>query len=416
MPRALTITAILAAYNEEDVIGAVLADLMGQGVRVHLLDQGSTDGTVEEARRVQRDGLLEVEHLEGQDFSLARIIRRKEVLAAELKTDWIVNADADEIRESPWPGISFADGIEAVDRLGYNAIDFAVINFLPVHDGFRKGDDPREVFRFYEPGGAFDRLQVRCWKKEPGALDLVSTAGHEARFPGRKVFPLRFLLRHYPIRSQAHGERKVFRERRDRFAADERARGWHVQYDGLPEGASFLREPSSLIPYDPWDVRLQLALRHRGMEELEEKRRTTAEAQAAAERDRDVARAEGTALRHQLAAVRGELAGSRDAFTSARELAGVLAQQLDAGRSDLAARGRQVEAARAERDTWLRAHAAAQQESDERARDVAELRREAERTGERLAALQYRLDSVLASRAWRWTASLRALLDALSGR
>src|SRR4029453_5701283 len=102
MPRALTVTAIVAAYNEEDVIGAVLADLMDQGVRVHLLDHGSTAGTGEEARprqragrpprpptvppagragaprRVQRDGLLEIEPLDGHDFALARIIRRKE--------------------------------------------------------------------------------------------------------------------------------------------------------------------------------------------------------------------------------------------------------------------------------------------------------------------------------------------------
>lgn len=40
----------------------------------------------------------------------------------------------------------------------------------------------------------------------------------------------------------------------------------------------------------------------------------------------------------------------------------------------------------------------------------------AEASAGRLAALQYRLDAVLASRAWRWTAPVRALLDLLGGR
>src|SRR6185503_9100294 len=109
-------------------------------------------------------------------------------------------------------------------------------------------------FTHWSPARALDKLQVKAWRKT-AEVDLVSTGGHEARFPGRRVFPLRFLLRHYPIRGQAHGERKVFTERRPRFSAEERARGWHVQYDGVEEGASFLREPSSLTPYDPWSAR-----------------------------------------------------------------------------------------------------------------------------------------------------------------
>src|SRR5260221_3301709 len=187
MPRPLTVTAIIAAYNEEDVIGCVLADLLEQGVRVHLLDHGSTDGTVAEAERFLGRGLVNIEHLDSTEFSLTRIIRRKEVLAAELDTDWLLNGDADEFRESPWPGVGFIDGLREVDRMGFNAIDFALVNFHPVNDEFRKGDDPRKVFRFCEPGAVFDRLQVRCWKKQPGPLDLVATAGHEARFPDRRV-------------------------------------------------------------------------------------------------------------------------------------------------------------------------------------------------------------------------------------
>jgi len=441
MRRVLTVTAIIATYNEDDIIGAVLDDLMAQGVRVHVLDQGSSDGTLAEVERRARRGLLQVEHLDGDDFSLARIIRRKEVLAAELDTDWVVNADADEFRESPWPGVGFLAGVEEVDRLGFNAIDFAVFNFLPVHDGFRQGDDPREVFKFYEPGAMFDRLQVRCWKKQPGRLDLVSTGGHEAQFPGRRVFPLRFLLRHYPIRGQAHGERKVFKERRARFSAEERARGWHVQYDSLAEGTSFLREPSSLTPYDPGLARLGLALRHRGMEALEQELAAVREELAGVRAESARRGDELAATRQDLATVRGELAGSQDALVSARNLVSLLDREMTAARAAAEAVRVNAESVRDERDSWRRAHEVAQSQIRDRDRaaehlrgdvewlqgevrqrtaETSALRQEASATADaaerRRAALQYRLDTMLSSRIWRWTSGLRGLLDSVSRR
>src|SRR5262249_35286669 len=142
--------------------------------------------------------------------------------------------------------------------------------FWPIHDRLRPGDDVREAFPFYERGQAWDRVQIRCWKKLEVPADLASSGGHEARFPDRNVFPIRFILRHYPIRSQAHGMRKVFLQRRPRFLSSERERGWHVQYDALREGDSFLRDPARLTPWDPTLARLDLVLRHRGVEELED--------------------------------------------------------------------------------------------------------------------------------------------------
>jgi hypothetical protein len=453
MPRALTVTAIIATYNEEDVIGAVLTDLLDQGVRVHLLDQSSSDGTVAEAKRLGRRGRLTIERMEADDFALARIIRRKEVLAAELDTDWVINADADEFRESPWPGVGFVQGIEEVDRLGYNAIDFAVLNFLPVNDDFRKGQDPREVFHFYERGAIYDRLQVRCWKKQPGRLDLVSTAGHEASFPGRRVFPLRFLLRHYPIRGQAHGERKVLKERLPRFTAEERARGWHVQYDGVKEGASFLREPSSLTPYDPWSARVEVVLRNRDVDGLEsalaENQRELAasrEQLAGSRAELAGSRAELAASHQELGLVRADLLGSRETLAATRELQAGLGRELTLAHAAFQFLQQQAEGIRSERDGLLQSQSDLRGERDRLRQSQEDLRKEHDDLrleGERLegalrqghqevsmlrqelaamataserraGVLQHRLDAMLASRIWRWSAPLRALLDTLS--
>ncbi|HEV7796750.1 MAG TPA: hypothetical protein VGO73_01245, partial [Pyrinomonadaceae bacterium] len=63
-------------------------------------------------------------------------------------------------------------------------------------------------------------------------------------FAGRRVYPFKFLLKHYSFRSQEHGEKKVFRERRDRWNPLERAKGWHVHYDSMQEGHRFLRSSS----------------------------------------------------------------------------------------------------------------------------------------------------------------------------
>jgi hypothetical protein len=56
-----------------------------------------------------------------------------------------------------------------------------------------------------------------------------------------------FILRHYPIRSETHGRRKVLDERLPRYDAAERDDGWHIQYDGFASGeTSFLWDPAEL--------------------------------------------------------------------------------------------------------------------------------------------------------------------------
>ena len=140
---------------------------------------------------------------------------------------------------SPWPGTSLRDAIRWVDRLGFNAIDFRLVNFPPVDDGFTPGTDPKTYFVRWEEAAEYDRIQRKCWKA--GAEHVVlGDGGHDVRFEGRRIFPIRFLCRHYPIRSQAHGARKVVRERKGRFAADEIAMGWHRQYEHVREGHVFL--------------------------------------------------------------------------------------------------------------------------------------------------------------------------------
>ena len=389
------VTALMAAHNEEDIVGQVVRDLAEQGIGIYLLDHGSTDDTRGEVERAAGRALVGVERLDVEGFSLQAILERKAQLARELDASWFINQDADEFRESPWTDVNLFEGIRWVDTVGYNAIDFEVLNFWPTHDDFRKGDDARAAFPLYERGGTFDRLQIRAWKKVDGPFDLLSSGGHEVAFAGRRVFPLRFLLRHYPIRGQAHGERKVFQERRPRFAASERQRGWHVQYDALPPGHRFLRDPKTLTAYDPHAVRVQLALHHRGVEELE--------ATLADERR------EGERLRTKLAARVAEVERlNADIAQRSREK-----ERLDL---DLEARGREVETLGREREELGTRLASthsellgAREERDAARHQLAALQRDCESLRARLAAVE-------ASLTWRMGAPLRSAADWLRSR
>lgn len=426
------IVAILSAYNEEDIIGPVLAHLFENGIDVYFLDNHSTDGTVEEAKRWLGRGLIRIEQFptdssgaEGDrlPFDWGAILRRKEELANELAADWFIHHDADEIRESPWPGVSLRDAIRWVDRLGFNCIDFRVVNFPPIDNGFHRGTDPRTYFRYWQAPGEFDEVQIKAWKKGAAAISLAPFGGHEVRFRDRRVFPIRFLLRHYPIRSQQHGERKVFAERKARFLGTELAKGWHVQYDSWKDGDSFLGEPYHLHLYDDDRVRLELLLENEPAREAADRaRRLTDEAERLKEEQRS--------LEERLRTVdelrsRFELDASNREKTNeelARRLgtqegrAAELERQLER-HVDLSRRASELEARLSDSAALVKTVSARLDASRARAEELAASRAALEAHAARLeqenARLSGDLERLRNSTTWRWTAPLRRFLDAV---
>jgi hypothetical protein len=275
MSNSFRVVAIIAAFNEGDIISRVIGHLVENGIDVYLLDNHSTDGTVDQAKPWLGRGLLHIEMFpeEGPPgmFDWTAILSRKEKLAAELKADWFIHHDADEIREGPWPGLSLKDAIRWVDTLGFNCIDFCAFNFPPIDDGYRQGDDPRSYFTLCERVADFDIVQVKCWKAGT-PVSLLPSGGHDVEFSGRRIFPIRFLLRHYPIRSQAHGMKKVFSERKARLIEREHAQGWHLQYDQIAdEKHCFLRKPDGLNSFDLDLIRLELMMPEKATRDLAER-------------------------------------------------------------------------------------------------------------------------------------------------
>lgn len=229
------VAAVMNVHNEVDILPEVLRHLTGQGVDVHVVDNWSTDGSYELVGDLAaRDERVTVERFPdapSPHHELALLLRHGQEWAATAGYDWIIHHDADELRYSPWPGVTLAEAITFVDSLGYNAIDFSVLDFRFLED--RPDPEPpfEKSIRFFEFGGRPGHfLQIKGWRQPPGEpVDLASTGGHEAAFPGRSVFPLKFLMKHYSLRSREQANRKI----RERIPRTERARterGWHTHY------------------------------------------------------------------------------------------------------------------------------------------------------------------------------------------
>jgi hypothetical protein len=245
------------------VVNQVITHLAQQGVDVILVDNWSTDATVANAESLLGQGLIRVEKFPpagpSSSFDWDGILRYKTELAAAERADWFIHHDADEIRRSPWPEITLRDALYQADVRGFNAVDHTQLDFQPTADTFGPDDSLEKYFGYFSPASvvALD-YRVNAWKNLGHPVDLSSSGGHSVNFPGRRVFPYNFLLKHYPIRSQAHGEQKVLRERKPRWNAGERRRGWHFQYDHVRAGHRFIRSTSSLIRFDAsfYDVML----------------------------------------------------------------------------------------------------------------------------------------------------------------
>lgn len=256
----IPITAIIAAYNEGDVIYHVIRDLVEQDINVIFIDHHSTDNTLAEVRKWEGKGVIRIEafpedaglKIPRDVYAWRHILRRKQALAAEMGPGWYLHTDADEFREAPWPGIKLRAGIERVDREGYNAINFKIYDFKPTGNDFKPGQDVRECLTHYDPDiHTFNNVQIKCWKNYGQTFNLWKSGGHAVAFEGRKVYPTPFILRHYAIRSQSHGLQKVFAERKSRFDTYEREARWHDQYDKVADTEhNFLKKSADLILYN----------------------------------------------------------------------------------------------------------------------------------------------------------------------
>jgi glycosyltransferase involved in cell wall biosynthesis len=232
----MRVLAILATYNEERFIAGCLEHLFAHGVEAYLCDNQSSDRTVAIASRYLGSGLRAIEEIPRDGtYRWRRILRRKEELAAELAADWFLHLDADEVPLPERPGQTLAEGLAEADAGGSNAVEFSELTFVPTREApDHDHPDFRRTMRWYYPFAPRELHLVRAWKRQPQPVDLASTGGHVAQFPGWRLHPRRLRLCHYLFLSREHAVRKYVRKTYD---PEEVSGGWHGWRATLAEDA-----------------------------------------------------------------------------------------------------------------------------------------------------------------------------------
>lgn len=218
--------ALIATYNEERFIVPCLEHLVRHGVEAYLIDNESEDRTVPLARQFLGRGLAGIETWPRHGvYRWQGILERKEQLAATLEADWFLHHDADEIRLPPRSGQTLREALAAADQQGFNAVNFLELTFVPTRESpDHDHPDYLRTMRWYYPFLPSFPHQLKAWKKQPGPVELAWSGGHLIRFPGLRMDPTSFLMRHYLFLSKAHAMRKYVRKTYD---PEELSIGWH---------------------------------------------------------------------------------------------------------------------------------------------------------------------------------------------
>jgi glycosyltransferase involved in cell wall biosynthesis len=236
------VIALLAAYDEERFIAAVIEHLAAQDVDTYLIDNESTDSTVAVAERYRGRGLVGVETFPRAGvYPWLQLLDRKAELAATLDADWFLHVDADEFRLPPRSARSLRAALAEVDRAGYNAVNFQEFTFVPTREQ-PDHDHPRfqETMHGYYPYLPSFPNRLNAWKRQDRPVDLRTNGGHRVDFPGLRMYPESFPMRHYLFLSVPHAIRK-YSERA--YDPTEVEAGWHRRRVALrPEHIELLHE------------------------------------------------------------------------------------------------------------------------------------------------------------------------------
>jgi FMN phosphatase YigB (HAD superfamily) len=251
VPGDFRVAAIINLFNEIDIIETIVRYLADQGIEVHLVDNWSDDGSFELCQRLLEQklikNLLRFPVLKTINYEWAKQLDHTAEYAAQLDANWVIHYDADEIRCSPWQNLNLFKAIKFIDFLGYTAIDFTIMDFKFTDDSDEKYFSP-DNFDYFEFGRHVSNfLQIKAWKNLHQLVDLVKWGGHEAVFAEQRVYPLKFLTKHFSLRSKKQANKKIFCERLPRITKERAERNWHVHLDQY-------KYFQSIEPWNPYEL------------------------------------------------------------------------------------------------------------------------------------------------------------------
>lgn len=250
-PDDFKVLAIMHFYNEADILEMTLQYLLSQELNLYLVDNWSDDGSYEIARKFQEKHsdqvFLERYPKDGKKdyYDWYHQMERSEEISLKTNYNWYIHYDVDEMRISFWKNKNLRETIYYIDKLGYNVIENTVIDFKLTQSDSSNifMSDTYFDFRHFREG------QRKTWKKS-NSIDLKKEGGHIAKVENPKIFPLKILNRHYPLRSMSQAKKKVFLDRKPRFIKEKEELGWHVHYDHILKDEDILENKAELILWD----------------------------------------------------------------------------------------------------------------------------------------------------------------------
>jgi len=199
---------MIPVRNNEEIIQEVIEYLISQGIELVVLDNGSTDKTYEICKKYVGRGILKLSNYKSESFRVSINLRMLYDMALVHSPDWVILNASDELLESGIPNRNLKDSIEQIDSEGFNLIQFDRFDFFMTDDDNESANTVKEKFRYYSYQGDF---VYRAWKYFPGIRN-EDVAGHYPVFPDGhryKIWPKKFVMRHYPIRSSNHAKQKI---------------------------------------------------------------------------------------------------------------------------------------------------------------------------------------------------------------
>ena len=237
MKRNLRISAVIPAYNEDDVIYWTIRNLVNQNIYVHVLDNESTDSTSRIVKEFPKSQVsLSSFDTNGQFNEKVQGENIQAILhKLEAKSDWLLKNDADEFLESPFQNMSAREGIDLADKLGFNCVGSRNFTFFPMSEEVHhvSKDDVRKHYDYYKIWDQVDRWtpEFHTQYNELWKINVFKCRAGIFYIDPHKVSPLTnivlfphlFIIRHYPFRHPERTKNRLLKERRYRMSS------WNIE-------------------------------------------------------------------------------------------------------------------------------------------------------------------------------------------
>jgi hypothetical protein len=231
---------VLLCYNDGDLLEEAIEHLLGQRHDVIAWDHGSTDETPAVLERLA-PRLREVRHVPRSfDFyELYPAMSRHLIEHYAGAYDWISWPDQDEFLEGPDRQRSYYEHLAAADAAGVDWIEFNNFNFWWTEDDDQSEPSPTRRVRHYARWPDCPP-RIRAWRAR---ATNIREFNHNP-LDGTPA-PVRFNLRHYPMRSEAQMRARVERDR-----AGLRRGDMNFHYENMALRGEGLRIPASALHVD----------------------------------------------------------------------------------------------------------------------------------------------------------------------